>query len=108
MNKNLSPLEQEAINEDTSPQRLEELANIPEVAHLVAANVNSSPQTLTKLAKYDNYDIIKALVTNPSTPTGILVNIGGIFPQELANNPIIDFWLLEDSNPLFYNNKLME
>ena len=108
MNKNLSLLEQEAINEDTSPERLEELANIAEVAHLVAENVNSYPETLIKLARYDNYNILKGIVSNPSTPTGILIHFGGQLPQELANNPIIDFWLLEEDNPLFYNIRLLE
>ncbi|NQZ65383.1 MAG: HEAT repeat domain-containing protein, partial [Crocosphaera sp.] len=106
MNNNLLILQQEAINENTSPERLDELADISELAHLVAENVNSSPETLTKLAENSNEDILKALVSNPSTPTEILIKLGDKFPQELVNNPIVDLWLLEDDNPLYCYNQL--
>ncbi|MDJ0581251.1 hypothetical protein [Crocosphaera sp.] len=89
MNNNLLNLQQEAINENTSPKRLEELANIPEVAHLVAQNVNSSPKTLTQLAENSSENILKALVVHPSTATKILIKLGDKFPEELVKNPIV-------------------
>ena len=81
MNENLFILQQEAINENTSPGRLEELADISELAHLVAQNVNCSSETLTKLTENASDNILKAIASNPSTPTEILIKLGDKFPQ---------------------------
>ena len=94
-------LEQEAINENTSPERLEELAGIPELAHLVAGNVNTPIDTLIKLSQSDHREnVLKALARNPSVPGEILLDLGVGFPEELAKNPIVNLWLLEDHTPL--------
>ncbi|MDJ0581252.1 hypothetical protein [Crocosphaera sp.] len=105
MNNDLLTLQQETIDENTSLKRLEELADISELAHLVAQNVNCSPETLTQLAENANENILKTLVSNPSTPTEILIKLGVKLPQELVKNSIIDLWLLEDDNPLYSYNQ---
>ncbi|MDJ0581254.1 HEAT repeat domain-containing protein [Crocosphaera sp.] len=106
MNEKYLALEQEeeALNENTHPERLDELADVPHLAALVAENVNTSPETFTKLAINKNEDILKAIVRNPSTPTEILIELGSLYPQQLVKNPIVDLWLLEDNNPFLYEN----
>ena len=101
MKNTLLALEQEAQNEDTSPERLAELAQMSDIlAYLVAQNVNTSPETLTRLGTSNNQEIVKGVVSNPNTPTKVLIKLGSSFPKELANNPILDLWLLEDHHPL--------
>jgi hypothetical protein len=80
MNENFSKLQQEAVNENTSPERLEELGNIPELAPLVARNINTSSETLKKLAKCEQDNILEAIVSNPNTPKEILIKLGLIYP----------------------------
>jgi hypothetical protein len=101
MNQNPLTLEQEAQSENTSPERLAELAEMNDhLAYLVAENVNTSPETLRQLTKSNNQEILKAIVRNPNTPTEILISFGSAFPEELGKNPILDLWLFEDIHPL--------
>ncbi|MGB5769551.1 MAG: hypothetical protein WBM32_06730, partial [Crocosphaera sp.] len=90
-------LEQEAINENTSPERLGELAQTNDtLAYLVAKNPNTNPETLTKLAKSENSDILKAVIKNPNISDEAILKLGIQFPQEFNENPILDLYLLED------------
>ena len=74
MNKLSLTLQKEAINNNTSPEKLAELVNINDsLACLVAPNANSSPETLTQLAKSEKLEICKILVSNPNTPTKTLI-----------------------------------
>ncbi|MGK7943112.1 MAG: HEAT repeat domain-containing protein [Microcystaceae cyanobacterium] len=98
-------LEQEAQNEDTSPERLAELAQMSDsLAYLVAQNVNTSPETLRQLKVSKNQEIIRSIVRNPNTPTELLIELGSDFPDELGKNPILDLWLLEEHHPLLSNS----
>ncbi len=110
MNETSLNLEQEASNENTSPERLAELAKMNDsFACLVAQNINTYPETLTQLAESENIEIRKTIVRNPNTPTETLIELGVEFSEELAENPIIDLWLLEDNCFLFsQKNELKE
>ncbi|MGK7944665.1 MAG: HEAT repeat domain-containing protein [Microcystaceae cyanobacterium] len=106
MKNTLLALEQEAQNEETSPERLAELALMNDaLAYFVAQNINTSPETLTQLGTSNNEEIIRAIARNPNTPTNIVIELGSKFPDELAENPILDLWLLEDIHPLLSSNK---
>ena len=77
MNKLSLKLQKEAKNKNTSTERLAELANMNDsLACLVAKNVNTSPDTLTQLAKSKITAIRKIVVKNPNTPTKILIKLG--------------------------------
>ncbi|MGK7944666.1 MAG: hypothetical protein AB4058_09360 [Microcystaceae cyanobacterium] len=99
-------LEQEAQDEQTTPERLAELAQINDnLAYFVAQNVNASPETLTQLGESNNQAIREAVVENANTPTEVLIELGSDFPEALGENPILDLWLFETIHPLLSNIK---
>ena len=66
----MNEFKQEAKSETTSPERLEELANLSHtLAGVVAANPTAPAELLDKLGKKRSLAIQKALVSNPNTPT---------------------------------------
>ncbi len=74
--KKLEKIIEEAENEDTLPERLQEI--------------------------YDSYapgEIKKILTENPNTPLEILFELGEYYPEELLQNSVVDLYLL--SNPNF-------
>jgi len=92
-------LVEEAENENTSGERLEELAALnADLARLVASNSATPPEVLYKLAKFRHYSIRKNLAANPNTPTDVLLKLGKYFPEELLNNPVWSLLLLENMN----------
>jgi hypothetical protein len=74
MNENLSILQEEAMNENTSPERFKQLANFSDI------------------------NIRKAVTQNPNTPIDVLWKLGEDFPSELLENPILDLLFLENHN----------
>ena len=67
-----------------------------------ASDVNTNPQRLAELAGTDFIAVRRAALSNPSTPTLALLE-HGFFPNDaLWSNPIVDFWFLEDDNPLLW------
>jgi len=91
--------EEEAIDENTPPERLEQISQQSiEMARWVAINYAAPPELLTKLYQLEDSEVQKALVLNPNTPTEILMALGENYPQELLNNPVWDLLLLENPN----------
>ena len=106
----LSSLEQEAVDENTSGDRLRELATINlELARLVASNPSAPPELLQELTYkfYCNGDptggsykpICKAIASNPNTSQDMLDILVSEFPLQVLNNSVLDLLLLE--NPSF-------
>lgn len=92
-------LYQEAASENTSQQRLQELAKIStELARIIARNVNTAPELLSKLSISTDKETRLGIVSNPNTPTDILWQLGKEFPDKLLENPVFSLLLLENPN----------
>jgi len=93
--------EEEALAPITSPERLQQLAQKSlTLACLVASNYAAPPELLAQLSERKDQEINKALVSNPNTPTKILMSLGVTYPAQLLANPVFSLFLLE--NPSFY------
>ncbi|BAZ41817.1 hypothetical protein NIES4101_77850 [Calothrix sp. NIES-4101] len=97
----LLTLVQEAASENTSSQRLQELAwmNV-KLGRIVATNVCAIPELLHELSTSDDRETRQAVASNPNTPTDVLFQLGAEFPQELLENPVFSLLLLENPNLL--------
>ncbi len=96
---NLSKLRQEAASEKTSPQRLQELAQLDiELARIVTKNANAAPDLLFDLSNNSDNIIRKNIASNPNAPTEVLFKLGTEFPQQLLENPLFSLLLLENPN----------
>ncbi|MEY3868683.1 MAG: hypothetical protein RLZZ338_2574, partial [Cyanobacteriota bacterium] len=94
-------LQQEASQENTSGDRLEEIANISvELARLVANNLATPPQLLTKLSRSQDFLTRRNVATNPNTPSEILIELANEFPDEFFSNPVLNLITLE--SPRFF------
>lgn len=88
--ENVRTLQQEAIDENTSRDRLQELAacNL-ELAQLVASNSNAPAELLAKIATSSDITICRHVTANPNTPTEILLELGKKFPKRAAQQPCL-------------------
>jgi hypothetical protein len=104
MTKNFSTysrLEAEAKSENTSGDRLWELAQIDNnLALIVAQNVAAPAKLLEQLSNNANSSLKKAVCANANTPIDILWKLAIKFPQQLLENPILDCLFLENSHLL--------
>jgi hypothetical protein len=92
-------LQEEASQENTSGDRLEEIANSSvELARLVANNLATPYKLLTQLS--DNQDFLtrRNVARNPNIPSNILIKLGKEFPEEFFSNPILNLLTLESPN----------
>ena len=91
----------EAINEQTPPERLRELARINStIAGLVGSNPSATPELLKELADSEEDFIRKNVAANPNTPMEILWWLGEEFPKEVLDNAVFPLLLLENPNLL--------
>jgi CHAT domain-containing protein/uncharacterized protein HemY len=94
-------LEQEAVHESTSCDRLKELAKIStELAQLVAKNPIAPSELLQELSESNDAITRQNVAANPNTPTEVLLNLGSEFPEQLLNNPLFSLLWLENPNLL--------
>jgi hypothetical protein len=92
-------LQQEAVDEKTSSDRLLELARLSiELAQRVAKNPRTPPDLLRELGNSRDYTTRKNVAANPNTPTEVLLKLGAEFPEQLLDNPIFSLLLLENPN----------
>ncbi len=95
----LLSLQQEAVDEKTSSDRLFELTKLSvELAQLVAKNPCTPPDLLRELGASRDYTTRKNVAANPNTPTEVLLKLGAKFPEQLLDNPIFSLLLLENPN----------
>lgn len=95
-------LVKEVLNENTTGERLQELAQKSmELARLVADNPVTPKELLKNMARRKDKTILTNLAANPNTPTEVLFNLGKRFPKHFLKNPIFSLLLLE--NPNFFN-----
>ncbi len=55
-------------------------------------------ELLRELASCGDKTICKAVVSNPNTPTDVLLALGAKFPGQLLENPLFSLLLLENPN----------
>ncbi len=95
-------LVKEVLSENTTGERLQELAQKSmELARLVADNPLTPKELLKNMARRKDKIILANLTANPNTPTEVLFNLGKRFPKYFLKNPIFSLLLLE--NPNFFN-----
>jgi len=95
--------QKEALNINTSGDRLRELSSInTSLARLVALNPNTPSNLLESLSYHWDAIVRKNVTLNPNTPLKILFQLGEEFPEELCENPI--FLLLLIENPYCLND----
>ena len=101
MNKKYSEFKifaQEAESENTSGERLKELAALSlDLARLVASNPATPLKLLQELTKRRDSTIRENLTGNFNTPINILLKLGKDYPAALFNNPI--WYLIRLDNP---------
>ncbi len=97
MSNFLTP-QQQALHENTPPQRLRELAlESIELARVVAKNPSAPSDLLKVLSDYhDDIETRKNVTANPNTPIKQLFTGGACFPVELLNNPVFPLLILEN------------
>jgi Leucine rich repeat variant len=66
----------------------------------IASNPSTDPEILAKLGKtHQRRSIRRYVASNPNTPVSILCKLARVFPQEVADNPMV--LLLQLENPEF-------
>ena len=94
-------IQQEAMNEKTSSDRLIELAKVStELARLVAQNPSSPPQLLQELGESSDAATRENVALNPNTPTQMLQKLGDEFSKEVLGNPVLPLLFLENPSIL--------
>jgi hypothetical protein len=99
----LDSYKQEANSNDTSTERLQELAGMnDELARLVAANPLADSILLQELvlkAKANkDMEMQRAIARNPNTPTQWLLGFAYLFPEEFFSNPAYHLSILANVN----------
>jgi hypothetical protein len=61
----------------------------------MAINPNTNPQLLRQIATEANWELRRLVASNPNTPTDILWQLGIDFPEAILNNPIFELLQLE-------------
>lgn len=95
--------QQEALNINTSGDRLRELSSVnASLARLVALNPNTPSHLLESLSYHWDAIVRKNVTLNPNTPLKTLFQLGIEFPGEFCENPILLLLLME--NPYCLND----
>jgi Leucine rich repeat variant len=63
-----------------------------------AADPTTSPNRLVQLARHRSVIVRKAVAGNPNASRKILVSLALTWPEIVASNPVLEWWLLEDAN----------
>jgi hypothetical protein len=66
-----------------------------ESAAQIAANPDTNPQVLRKIATAPDWELRRLVAGNPNTPTDTLWQLGVDFPEVILNNPIFQLLQLE-------------
>ena len=88
----------EATSELATPERLSELAGDSDLAvqRAVAKNPRTPPTALKVLSHSKDKSTRESVAGNPNSPADVLCKLGGQFPNQLLNNPALDWMLLEN------------
>lgn len=87
---------------NTPEAELKSLAELDtELARLVSRNDSATDALLQHLGSHSDATVRKWVATHPATPVNVLLKLGQQFPEQLLQNPILDFLFLE--NPALLN-----
>jgi Leucine rich repeat variant len=76
-----------------------ELAKKPTKALVVeAADPATSPSRLAQLARHRSGIVRKEVAGNPNATKEVLMSLALTWPESVAANPVLEWWLLEDAN----------
>ena len=64
----------------------------------IAINPNTSPQVLRQLAASKSWELRQLVASNPNTPTDLLWKLGVDFPEAILSNPVFELLQLEHLN----------
>ncbi len=70
------------------------------LARLVARNESAMSELLEGLSHHSDTTVRKWVCAHANTPPEVLGKLGGQFPQQLLDNPALDFMILENPNLL--------
>jgi hypothetical protein len=91
----------EAASEQTSPERLTELAARDKtLARVVASNCAALGELLDTLSGHPDKAVRKRVVRNPAALAKTVARAGGEFPSDLLDNPAFDLYLIEEPDLL--------
>ena len=88
---------QQAADENTPPEQLRILGNKCQRLRLIPFSSSAKPEVLRELASCGDQTVCQAVVSNPNTPTDVLLALGAKFPGQLLENPVFSLLLLEGS-----------
>lgn len=81
----------------TNEAELKSLAELDtELARFVARNDSATDALLKQLGSHSDATVRKWVATHPATPVNVLLKLGLQFPEQLLQNPILDFLFLEN------------
>ena len=91
---------QERAAEDpaTDPALLTQLAEIPVLRYVLAANPSTPTETLLLLSQMGEADVCAAVAANPNTPIDRLLTLAESYPRQFLDNPALPLLLVEDPN----------
>lgn len=88
-------MQRQAVDPQTAPERLRELAQLPQIAPLVATNPAATAPLLRTLADGTDATIRAAVAAHPNAPLDLLLRLAGEFPAAFCANPVLPLLLLE-------------
>jgi hypothetical protein len=92
-------LQEQAVNEKTSSDRLKELATLStDLARRVVKNPCATPALLRDLGNSRDTIIRSHVAANSNTPTDVLHKLSDEFPNQVLSNPVLPLLFLENPN----------
>ena len=88
-------IQREAADPQTAPERLQELAQLPQIAPIVATNPAATAPLLRALADSTDATTRAAVAAHPNAPLDLLLQLAGEFPAAFCANPVLPLLLLE-------------
>jgi hypothetical protein len=102
----LSPT-QLAADENTSPQKLAKLAKQSiELARIIAQNPHVASELLIELAESKDRLVCQYVASNPNTTIEVLEKLGQEFPEAVTGNPIFNLLTLINPDSRFIHLSL--
>jgi hypothetical protein len=88
-------IRREAADPQTAPERLQELAQLPQIAPIVATNPAATAPLLRILADSTDATTRAAVAAHPNAPLDLLLHLAGELPAAFCSNPVLPLLLLE-------------
>src|SRR5215469_18458286 len=90
-----SEFTREALDPQTSADRLRKLAGNSLLRLSVAANPSTPPDVLEQMSNATDLALVARVAANPNTPTPVLLSLAEQFPEAFLANPVLPLLLIE-------------